>query len=571
MTGTEHSSEPLDRGRLGSALRPPDRRLLMGYGPAVVIAAAFLLMAFLVPTVAPEQNVTAGVTPGSGSSTGPANGLPVSGQPGPGAMTVPGSAGPGASGSHRGNGPPPVVTGCPGGQVHGDPYAPSCVQFSGGNGGATSPGVTDSTITVSYRIPADNVSSAQQAIQQIAGKYNASRFSDSPQSVARTLDDLVTYFNAHFQFYGRKIVLQQYNGQGQLGQEITGGGQAAAQSDAIHVADTVHAFADISALTQPYSEALSDQKVVNIGVPYMSYEWFQSHQPYAWSFFPTCTDLADEGASISVREMIDQNVTWAGTGVQNGQARKVAIIAPDNTAYQQCTHRVIAAMTAAGHKPAANLTYTLDLSQLSQEAASLEQQIVNDGITTIGCGCDPITLVYLTGDLENAHYEPEWLNIGAAFTDVDLVAQLFNQPVWSHAMGVTNNGDIPPYGGSLGYFAAKSVDPSNPPAHIVDILYEDLYILALGIQEAGPTLTPLDFEKGLWNYGGGNGEYGPWTFRVNGSPEWTPQHSYRFEWWDPKAISNFDQEQGAWAVGSTYYTPSTTPQGPPPVFPNGPQ
>src|SRR6185437_1339073 len=132
---------------------------------------------------------------------------------------------------------------------------------------------------------------------------------------------------------------------------------------------------------------------VNIGVPYMSYEWFQAHQPYAWSFFPTCTDLADEGASISVREMINQNVTWAGSGVQNGQPRKVAIIAPDNTAYQQCAHHVIAAMTGAGHPPAANLTYTLDLSQLSQEAASLEQQIVNDGITTIGCGCDPITLV----------------------------------------------------------------------------------------------------------------------------------------------------------------------------------
>lgn len=555
-------------------LRAPDRRLLMGYGPAVVIAAAFLLMALLVPTVAPEQNVSAGASPAAGPLAGGASGLPVSGQSsGP----TPQSAGGGgtsgtATASSRGTaGAPAVVTGCPGPQVHGDPYSPPCVQFSGGNGGSTSTGVNSSSITVSYRIPADNVSSAQQAIQQIAGKYNASRFSDSPQSVSRTLTDLVAYFNAHFQFYGRKIVLQQYNGQGQLGQEITGGGQAAAQSDAIHVADTIHAFADISALTQPYAEALSSQKVVNVGVPYMSYEWFHAHAPYAWSFFPNCSDLADESAAISVREMINQNVTWAGTGVANGQPRKSAIIAPDNTVYQQCAHKVIAAMAQAGHPVAANLTYTLDLSQLSQEAASLEQQIVNDGITTIGCGCDPITLVYLTGDLENAHYEPEWLNIGAAFTDVDLVAQLFNQSVWAHAMGVTNNGDIPPYGGSLGYFAAKSMDPSNPPAHIVDILYEDLYILALGIQEAGPNLTPLTFEKGLWNYGGGNGEYGPWTFNVNGTPQWTPQHSYRFEWWNPNAMSSFDQEQGAWVVGSNYYTPDSTPQGPPPVFPNGAQ
>lgn len=568
-------SQPAPTGRSG--LRAPDRRLLLGYGPALVIGAAFLLMAILVPTVAPEQNVTSGAGSPNAPSPGAATGLPVSGASTPGgpvSSALPGAANANSSaGGHAGGGVslPPVVSACAGRQVQGDPYAPPCVKFSGGNGAATSPGVTASSITVAYRIPADNVSSAQQAIQQIAGKYNASRFSDSPEAVQRTLSDLVAYFNLHFQFYGRKMVLEPYNGQGQLGQEITGGGQAAAQADAIHVAQSMHAFVDISALSQPYAEALSAQHVVNVGVPYMSQEWFQQHAPYAWSFFPSCTDLSDEGAAISVREMGSQNVTWAGTGVRNGQPRKSAIIAPDNPAYQQCAHRVLDAMAASGHPAAANLTYTLDLSQLSQEAASLEQQIVNDGITTIGCGCDPITLVYLTGDLENAHYEPEWLNIGAAFTDIDLVAQLFNQSVWSHAMGVSNNGDVPPYGGSLGYFAAKSMDPGNPPAHIVDILYEDLYIVALGIEEAGPDLTPVTFEKGLWNYGGGNGEYGPWTFNINGTSYWTPQHSYRFEWWNPKAISSFDQEQGSWVLGSTYYTPQTTPPGPPPVFPNGPQ
>ena len=574
-----NSSAPPPGGDRHRVLRAPDRRLLLGYGPAVVIGAAFLLMALLVPTVAPEQNVSAG---GSGPSQvpGSATGLPVSGgtanasSPAGGAQS--GSAGGTAGGRASGTGTaanssPPVVTACAGHQVQGDPYAPPCVQFSGGNGGTTSQGVTASSIAVSYRIPADGSTSAQQAIQQIAGKYNASRFADTPQSVERTLSDLVTYFNEHFQFYGRKIVLQQFNGQGQLGQEITGGGQAAAQSDAIHVSQSMHAFADISALSQPYAEALSAQHVVNLGVPYMSQEWFQQHAPYAWSFFPNCTDLSDESAAIAVREMANQNVTWGGTGVRNGQPRKVAILAPDNPVYQQCAKRVLDAMSGAGHPAAANLTYTLDLSQLSQEAASLEQQIVNDGITTIGCGCDPITLVYLTGDLENAHYEPEWVNIGAAFTDIDLVAQLFDQPVWAHAMGVSNNGDVPPYGGSLGYFAAKSVDPGNPPAHIVDILYEDLYILALGIQEAGPNLTPVNFEKGLWSYGGGNGEYGPWSFNTNGTTYWTPQHSYRFEWWNPNAISTFDQEQGSWVLGSNYYTPASTPSGPPPVFPNGPQ
>src|SRR5581483_7349837 len=262
-----------------SRLRPSDRRLLAGYGPAVLISVAFLLMAVLAPTVAPERVIGAGG----------------SGVPGEGTAAVPGAAGtagsaggPGgvASGtaSAKGSGPSGkaaagVVKACNGAQVPGDPYSPPCLTFSGDNGGGTSKGVTGSAITVTYRIPADNTASVQQAIQQIAGKYNAARFSDTPDSITRTLNDLTTYFNTKFQFYGRKIVLKQYDGQGQIGQELTDGGQAAAQSDAIHVAQGMGAFADISALTQPYAEALAAQKVMNFGAPYMSQEWFQQHAP----------------------------------------------------------------------------------------------------------------------------------------------------------------------------------------------------------------------------------------------------------------------------------------------------
>ncbi|MGI8493255.1 MAG: hypothetical protein ACR2KC_07070, partial [Acidimicrobiales bacterium] len=467
-------------------------------------------------------------------------------------------------------GAPGVVSGCSGRQVPTDPYSPACVSFSGNNGGATSRGVTSNSIAVTYRIPADNITSVESAIQQVAGKYNASRFNDTAESVKRTLDDLITYFNQHFQMYGRKMVLHELKGQGQLTQEITDAGQAQAQADAL-TASSVGAFADISALSQPYAEALSAQKIMNFGVPYMSQPWFEAHAPYSWSFFPNCTDLGDESAAVLVKQIAPQKVTFAGTGVANGQPRKIATIAPDNPVYQQCASRVTSAMAAAGYPVTANISYTLDLSQLSQEAASMAQQIVNDGVTTVGCACDPITLVYLTADLENAHYLPEFLNVGAAFTDIDLVGQLFDQGSWAHAAGITNNGAVPPYGGSIGYFAAKSVDPGNPPAHIVDIIYEDLYLLALGIQLAGPDLTPSNFQGGMFNYGGGNGEFGPWTFNVGGQGFWTPQHQFRYEWWNPNAISSFDQEKGAWTVGSSYLGARDVPNAPAPVFPNGPQ
>jgi hypothetical protein len=554
----------------------PDRRLLRGYGPAVVIGGGFLLMALLVPSIAPEQTVGANTGTHAGTTKlGKPTGGPVSGATtttttaAGGTTTTPAS---GAAATTKGaTSAPGVVGSCSGAQVPGDPYSPACVTFAGNNGGATSHGVTSNQIIVSARLPSGGIQTADEAIQQIAGKYNSAQFSDTAADVERTSQDLITYFNDHFQFYGRKIVLKFFNGQGSLVNEVTDAGQAQAQADAITASQQIGAFADVTALSQPYAEALSAQHVVNIGAPYMSQQWFESQAPYAWSFFPNCTDLGNESAAIMVKQVITQNVTYAGTGVANGQPRRIAILAPDNPVYQQCVAQVTSALSAAGHPAVANLSYTLDLSQLSSEAGSIAQQIINDKITTLGCGCDPITLAYLTSDLDTSNYEPEIVNIGAAFTDEDLVGQLFDQNVWAHAAGVTNNGNAPAYGSSLAYFAAKSVDPDAAPAHEVDILYDDLYMLALGIQLAGPDLTPTSFEQGMFNYAGGNGEYGPWSFNENGVGQFTPQHEFRYQWWDPNATSVFDGEQGAWVNGTTWYSANDIPPGPAPVFPNGVQ
>lgn len=555
---------------------PSDRRLLKGYGPGIFLAVVFLLMAVLVPTVAPQvitasnsgQSVTSsGSAPPSGGSNVNPGGL-IRGKRG-GTSNIGGtsSTGPDGIASKPAAG---KVAGCHGPQVSGDPYSPPCVTFSGSNGGATSPGVTGTTINVTYRIPPD-AEDAAQAVQQIASKYNAANFNDTPAQIERTLQDLATYFNKHFQFYGRKIALKSFKGSGQILQEILGAGQAAANADALTAARTDHAFADVSAISQPYAQALTNRHVVNIGAPYMSNQWFTNNAPYSWSFEPNCSDLAAEGGNVAIRQIIHQPVTWAGSGVKNGQSRRIALIVPDNPVYQQCAKVAADELKRAGHPFTDQLSYTLDLSQLSSEANSMEQRLVSDNITSVGFAGDPITLVYLTGDMHNAGYEPEFLNMGVGFTDLDIVGQLFQQEVWAHAAGITNNGTEPPYGSSLGYFAVKSVDPGFAPSHVVDQLYEDLYVLALGIQLAGPDLTPQNFERGMFNYPGGDGEFGPWTFHPGGHDSFTTQHEFRYEWWDPTATSAYDDQPGTWVGGHKWYTAASVPTGPPPVFPHGVQ
>jgi hypothetical protein len=45
-----------------------------------------------------------------------------------------------------------------------------------------------------------------------------------------------------------------------------------------------------------------------------------------------------------------------------------------------------------------------------------------------------------------------------------------------------------------------AVRPDEEPIELVDILYYQLYLVALGVQMAGPTLTPETFEAGLHAY-----------------------------------------------------------------------
>ena len=90
----------------------------------------------------------------------------------------------------------------------GDPYSPPCVQFTGSNGGATAAGVSANTINVTYRITADS-QSFQQTLQSLGG----ANITDTTADIERTINALATYFDSHYQFYGRKLNIEFFNGQ----------------------------------------------------------------------------------------------------------------------------------------------------------------------------------------------------------------------------------------------------------------------------------------------------------------------------------------------------------------------
>ncbi len=564
--------------RLRLPASPAERRLLRGYGPLAGLLLAFVLMALFVPSIARERTVltvgpTAGASSpgggaaGTGGATAAAGAAGTAGAAGRSATAgsaTAGAARPGTAGVSAGAASP--GTPCPGRtlQVPGDPYSPPCIAFSGNNGGATSQGVTGTAINVSYRVTSDGTS-----FQQQLAALGGAQFADTQADIDRTILGLQDYFNKNFQFYGRKLNVQFFNGQGSITNELLGQGQQQADADAVTAGQQMHAFADLNGVTEPYDDALAQQKVIAFGAPYLSANWMGQRAPYEWSVATECNDVATTAAEFGVKELGqasgNPNATYAG-GSLHGQPRKYAIIAPDNPWYQDCASAAAAYGAARGDPITDNIQYQLDLSTLSSQAASVISKLSNDGITTVYCGCDPIFPIYLSSRAHEQGYYPEWVVVGVALTDTDIVGQLFDQSAWAHAFGVSYAGPTLPKAATLGYAAYKSVR-SDEPANEVNLIYEQMYEMAIGIELAGPDLTPQTFQQGMRAYpgsvqGAANAEFGTWKFPAG---HYTPQVDSSVIYWSPTRTSPYNQKQGAYVTAGPRYYAGQYPAGAPPL------
>ncbi|MEY2475626.1 MAG: hypothetical protein QOG87_941, partial [Actinomycetota bacterium] len=386
------------------------QRLLRGYGPLAVLAVLLLVMAVLVPTKSPDATVAANSATNGDDETVeiPSDDtIPVDG-----ATTTPGGQTAGSQGGVK-KGLPGRTEVCPGQalQVPSDPYSPPCIAFTGDNGGATSTGVTATEIKVSYR--SLNEKGFQQTLAALAG----ASLQDGPEDIKRTVQALSEYFNKRYQFYGRKLVMNFYNGQGSNTTELLGGGREKAETDA----DTVKsngAFADLSATSEPYANALARRGILGFGDPYLSRPWHEQHRPYIWSIATDGTMVATEAAEYAGKRLCNKPAKWAGGDLKD-KPRSIATFAPENSWYQESVQIARGTLDKFNCKPGENVKYQLDLGTMSNQAANLIPRMKAAGVTTILCGCDPIMPVFLTGEMNRQNYYPEFIIVGTALTDTD--------------------------------------------------------------------------------------------------------------------------------------------------------
>jgi hypothetical protein len=245
----------------------------------------------------------------------------------------------------------------------------------------------------------------------------------------------------------------------------------------------------------------------------------------------------------------------------------MAVIAPNNPEYQQCARAGLKVVTDAGKEIDFVTDYTLDLARVPAQAKSIAAQLIDKGVTTISCFCDPLMLLNLTQEIDSQGLEPEWIATGVGFVDLDLIGQGLakKNDQWKRAFGVSPIAAQEPAKKSAGYKAFKSVRPDEEPSQAVDVFYYQLYQLALGIQMAGPDLTPENLETGLFSYPVKDGPAGKWDY----FPEsYTPIIDAREVWWDNEAVSPFNEEKGTYLSTNQRYIVEEIPPGQPEVFEN---
>ena len=516
-------------------------RLVFGYLPLILVAAAIIVMVFVAPS---DRD-----TDTSASSTGPV-------MPAGSATTQPVVATPADSthGSETGGDAPAdpnvgttasgwgdSVTPCTDrvAQVFSG-YSPPCFDFTGDNGGATSRGVTADEITVSYRYLADG------HLIGTLGALGGNAIDEDADDLWRTAEGLVDYFNNTYQFYGRRIVLDRFDGTGQFTAELTGGGQESAANDALTAVDH-NAFADVNnglVSTQPYAEALTANGVISLGVGYMSRQWFTDRGPYAWSAQPDCTLVSEVSAEVAVNILLSEPAVLAG-GDMRDRPRRMGVVHPNNPEYTRCVDESLAAIEAGGFEVALRQNYTLDLAQTSSNASAILARLKDAGITSVACACDPLMMQALAGQAESQEYYPEWFIVGVGFIDLDLVGQMIaanSGSQWTRAIGGSNAAVQQPFGTSEAYRAYRSVR-DDQPSIAIDAVYAQLLRLAIGIQMAGPDLTPETFAQGMYNYPEGDGTFGALDF----SPD---NHAgiidARLVFWDPDLPSPFNGKPGTY-------------------------
>jgi hypothetical protein len=452
-------------------------------------------------------------------------------------------------------------------------YAPPCVPLpkaGAGNGGATTNGVTADTINVVYYQPQPG--GLTSVIQGAAG---------SPAQGLATVQAYVAMFNRVFEMYGRHVNLIPFTASGADADPV------AAHADAITVAQQDHAFASINGPgeTNAYEVELARLHVLCLACgDSATYGQITQDAPYQWANLPTADTSLFETVDYVASKLNGKDAVWAGDPAMHTRKRTFIVVnetseppAPGTAELTQVLTQKLRAGHVAMTSPT-TLKYTLDLTTLPAQAATLAEKLKSSGATSVIFAGDPIMPIYLTRACAQIGYFPEWIITGIVLTDTSTLARYYTQSEWSHAFGVSSLAVPIPIDTSDAYRLYRWwYGPDTQPASVAaPAIIPPIMQLFEGVQLAGPDLNASTFTAGLFRAppAGGGPTNSLDAYGHQGAaplPSYSSPADYTFVWYD--ATAKGPDEEGVQGTGlmrfvngGARYKAGIVPSGPVPMF-----
>jgi len=437
-----------------------------------------------------------------------------------------------------------------------DPLAPPCVAFfRGDNGGSTYTGVTRDEVTVVFYFSLPHGSGNCQtgtsdgcSAYPPTGMYDMDKSGDYGQFLFfRFLHDWSVYFNARYQTYNRHVHFFAYNNG-----EVPTDRVAAAQADAASNSNSKHPFADQvsdAQFTDPlaYQRYMAQHGTVSFGsgnVGMTPESLYQSYPGLFWGFQPPIERWAQMYTSFVCSKVKPFGTSFSGT-YPPGTPRKYGLLYttdnqwPDAKLYGTAARQQLHAcgIDPIVHSfPHAGINYVSgDENIATQNMADFQK----NGVTTI-LMADGIE----TNDehaAESLQYFPEWVVAGILGVDGNLDGSSATAKEWANAWVVApttlQNADGQPVEPAC-YQALTEVDPSVnrttlDVSYACAFFFDNIRQMFIGIQVAGPKLTPQGMDQGFHAIPGrpSSDPKSPSCYYLQS--DYTCVKDAVAEWWDP--------------------------------------
>jgi hypothetical protein len=442
--------------------------------------------------------------------------------------------------------------------------APPCVEpFTGDNGGATSPGVTEDTVKVIYYQTDPALDPTGVALVQATGA------DVNPETERQTVQDYAALFNQVFETYGRRVEIETFTGSG------ASDDPEAARADAIEIAER-HPFAVLNGpalATAPFATELASRHIVCAlsCAGSMAEETVKEYYPYMWQLGQTPDQAVALAAEAFGNLAGPGPAELAGDPEMREQDRTYAVVhydTPDGD-HEPVFEAFRDQLADHGIDLATDVRYELDPAEIQEDARTVISRLKESGVTTVIFYGDPLMPAALTQEATAQDYHPEWLLGPNVLADTAVFGRQTDGDQWKHGFGLSfigTRGETSAQGGWHVYEWAYGHEPPNNTVGLIDARVRNLFT---GIHLAGPDLTPATYRDGLFRVppaGGGPttplataGDHGIWPDLDLGGID-----DVALLWWDPTArgddeAGNAGQGMYRYANGGERYTIGNLP------------